>query len=502
MAQLTPSPPASGTFPPEVAAEFTAQMAKAAEMLALAVQDPTLERLDPQHAPVDELRAEQARLVEKVNAVTRFLDQAMIEAIQQSVPIDPAIFEAKPDDDPETAALMADFDHAWQQFNDIFRRVNEHLDRRTTTSPDGKRQKTAIGPIADIDRPDGLIRFPSFQPISALLEAIHNGISGKAWGDHGGQRVPTHTTTTGKKTTEKGYIYVSARGPRGSIEATEAERAALWELVHELDDITSDVLIYCLAACMDNAAGAWIHADAVLNARKIEPIRKRGEPRNWSHGHRQKDRLTIGKALGQLESLYLELQNVVLPGQKKRLIWESPALVVIDRFMQEDIDGGRVLLAAQVQLGSWADKYREIKVVQFGYMAKKALEYNPKTEQAEKRLTKYLALHHRFNAGDTMIPRRVRDLLAVAEITADSTRPGRPRARLEKALKRMRADGVIGEWRPVIDADKIPVRKGFETWLNSMIEIDVPLDVHTLYALPAEGKPLRQQPKSGKKRAG
>jgi hypothetical protein len=265
------------------------------------------------------------------------------------------------------------------------------------------------------------------------------------------------------------------RGAGGSIEATEAEMAALWAQVRNLDQITSDVLLYCLAACVGNDSGAWVDINAILDARGIEPIRKRGEPSTWRHGHRPEAKETIRRALQQLESLHLELQNVAVPGRKgKRLVWESTAVVVRDRIWQRDPDGGQVLVKVLVQLGSWATAYREQGVKQFAFLATKALGYNPKTEQAEKLLAKYLALHYRYDADKIAIRRAVADLLSEAKIQADPARPGRAQARLTKALDRLRADGVIGSWRPLIDIASLPARGGFSQWLGSTIEIEPP----------------------------
>jgi len=343
-----------------------------------------------------------------------------------------------------------------------------------------------VAAAALVQREDGHIEIPTPQPLLALLSALNNAASRNGWDDFGGTRPPTHTTITGKKRAAQGAVYVTVRGADGALSPSDTALTDLWEQVRALDDLTSDVLIVCLAACVQADGPAWVDVDQILDARGIAPIKKRGEPKTWRHGHRTEDRVAVGRALSQLDALWLELDNLeVIPAGKRRkgqhLKWESRAVILTDKITQIDLDGETVLRAARVTLGEWAGEYRKLEVRQIGLLARKALEYDPYRQQPEKRLAKYLAFHYRSNRERLALHRTVRNLLDAATILVDEERPGLARQRLDKTLDRLKEDGIIGQWRPMIDADQIPARRWLAPWLASVIIIEPPATVQGRY---------------------
>jgi len=337
-----------------------------------------------------------------------------------------------------------------------------------------------VSPLADMVRPDGTIKVPTMHPVRALFDAIHAAPSGLNWSDYDGLRTPTHTTRTGQD--KAGAVYVSLQLKTQQPQPTEAELATLWDKLRRMDQMTSDMLIYCLAACLGQPGWVWIVFTDFLKARNIKPIQKPGEPRTWGHGYRTEQIAEAAIAIDQLELLYIEMENVLLPNKKQSLTRNSPALTTRERWVQREMNGVGVACAVEMQLGTWAEAYRELDAIQFGYLAKKVIEYNPRTRQPEKLIAKYLLFHQRNNAKNATFRRSILTLLTVADIKRDTVRPQQTEKRLLQALDRLCEDGVIGRWRHIIDADARRARGRSRDWGKAMIEIDPPAATRAQYS--------------------
>ncbi len=332
---------------------------------------------------------------------------------------------------------------------------------------------------------DEHFKIPASLPAFAVLNAMHDATPRKIWDDFNGQRVPTHTSKTGRKTAYPGEIFISYRGKDEKIEPSSDMLSNLWEQVATLDDVTSDVFIACLAACAGKNEATWISVDGFLDARDLTPIRKADEPQNWRHGHRTEDRLAIEQAFDRLDHIWIEIKNVRVTKKGRPLNLESKAVALIDRLTQPTLNGEKNLRAVRVQLGVWAKAYQEIEVTQVGYLARKVLSYDPYRQRPEKRLGKYLAFHYKFNKLNpqkSSIRRQARDLVDASGITLNPTRPHLARQRLDKTLDCLRQDGVIGQWRYIYDVNQLPARRWLEDWLNGMIEIEAPAFIQERYA--------------------
>ncbi|RIK41813.1 MAG: hypothetical protein DCC58_11985, partial [Chloroflexi bacterium] len=145
---------------------------------------------------------------------------------------------------------------------------------------------------------DGLAEIPTNRAAWALVAAIHDAILGRNWNTPDDRQVPEHRTVGPGG---RGELRVSLRS-NGDLDT-------LWERVSQLDDLTSDTLLVCLAAWTAAGGSAdqpvWVSADTILDARGIKRIRRSHEPKNWQHGHRREDRLAVGRALAQLDQLWL-----------------------------------------------------------------------------------------------------------------------------------------------------------------------------------------------------
>jgi hypothetical protein len=352
------------------------------------------------------------------------------------------------------------------------------------------RPPATVGPpSASVARPlpvdavfhGGVARLPVNHAVWALQNAIRDAILGVGWTTETGRSAPAHTTQTNRG---RGSVTVSFRDADGPAQQP-ATPAALWEKVRTLDDLTADALLVCLAhwAATNGSPSlpVWVSADAILDARGIERIRRRGEPDSWQHGHRREDRLAAGRALAQLDNLWLEIVDVeVVPGHGQRsprhLRAESRALAILERISERDDDGHEVFLAARVVPGEWARSLWELGLRQTGVLARQALAYDPYRARPERWMARYFALAFRWNANRRvpMLRLRVTTLLENAALAPDSARPQRCRDRLERALDRLTADRVIGGWRYEADPGALPARHWLSTWTTMVIKVDPP----------------------------
>jgi len=365
-------------------------------------------------------------------------------------------------------------------------------------------QILGLGPAA-IDVPtvpgifrDGLASIAyANQATWAILDAIHDAPSGKEWSDYNGASVPTHITRTNKG---RGAVYVSMRDPSGAPQADTEVLPKLWQQVHAMSDLTSDAFLVCLAVGAGKREGPrepfWVTADAILDARGIKRIKRHGEPGNWQHGHRREDRFEAGRALAQLENAWLKIVDVeVIPGGKnrkaKRIQVESRALAILDRASQQEMDGNAVFLGARVAFGEWASEWWQLGLHQTALLAQKALEYDPYREQPEKRLTKYVAFHFRWQAtrSEGRIRREVAGLVEAGGLVPDQRNPDRTRQRFEKALERLKADSVIADWGYNVETATLPARKWLSEWMRLTVWIEPPERVISHYLKRAAAAP-------------
>ncbi len=336
---------------------------------------------------------------------------------------------------------------------------------------------------------DGVAKVPVNHAVWALQNAIRDAILGVGWSSSAGGAALEHVTRTNKG---RGRVTVSVRERQHGVSDPD-KVSELWDKVRSLDDLTADALLVCLAhwaaAQTESMPPVWISADAVLDARGIQRIRRRGEPATWQHGHRREDRLAAGRALAQLDNLWLEIVDVEVVSSAggrvpHRLRGESRAIAILDRVVERDADGHEVFLGARVVPGEWARSLWDSGLRQTGILARQALAYDPYRSRPERWLARYFALAFRWNARrrTPLLRLRVATLLTNAALVPDSARPQRCRDRLERALDRLRTDEVIGDWRYEIDPGELPARHWLGEWREMVVQIDPPEIVRRRYA--------------------
>lgn len=343
---------------------------------------------------------------------------------------------------------------------------------------------------------DGYAGFPSDLIFRALVRALEDG--GKHWTDHRGNTAPTFIQTTNHG---QGAVQVSIRTLDGVETPPSAILPKLWQKVQALDDLTSDVLLSVMARWTTFKAGpkepVWVNADAILDDRGVQRMQKGLErTQGWQHGHRAEDRLAVGKALAQLQDVWLQVINVdMTPGKRRRgrntlNLASSRALAMLDINSQVDLDGKAVFLQARVMPGIWAEAFWDLGIRQTGLIAQKALAYDPTRERIEKRLAKYLAFQYRLNAGraDTVML-RVATLLENCGLEPDRRNPVRTSDRLEAALDRLQHDRVLARWAYADPEarNNLPARAWLDEWLAMVITIDFPEELAEHYSSLGQG---------------
>lgn len=314
-----------------------------------------------------------------------------------------------------------------------------------------------------------------------VLAAVHDAENGTDWENGGGQSVPVYAMRRGSPLT------VTYGSPDDAQLLSLDALAQLWEAARQLDDWTSDALCVVMAAIESVPAGAsatgqWIRADTILDARGIEPKRYEAEGGLWRHGHRTEDRQRAGRALEQLQHLHVQGTIVIKRGTGGRPPITKPinsrVLAILDSVEDVDERGARVLLSARVGFGLWADAYREVGAWGFTVLAQQALKYDPNNHRIEKRLAKFIAFHSRVNRRRERLPLKVWTLLRESGLEVDTYNPQRTRRRLEAALDRLAADGVIAGWGYAggNPEQRLPARGWVAMWegLSVLIEAAAP----------------------------
>jgi excisionase family DNA binding protein len=331
---------------------------------------------------------------------------------------------------------------------------------------------------------DSHVLIPTAQALWILNDAIHRGKRALGWDDQRGTGVPTYTSRTNRN--KDGAVHISVRDLDGLAEPREGALPALWQTVHQFDDLTSDALIACFAFWCARATAPdehlWISLDSILDLRGVErkhnQDQRQGNLKKWSGGHREEDRADLARRLQQLDQTWIELRDVEVQrgrGRRRaqRLTIESKAIELRLRARQFHLDGSRSVQAVQFGPGAWAREYWGADLRWRGLLAQKALEYHLERQQPEKRLAKYLAFHFRIDAhaGRDALRRTVATLVDVAGINVAVDHPERNlRKRLESALDQLKKDGIIKDWR-YPPADELPARKWVTTWLDWVVDL-------------------------------
>lgn len=274
--------------------------------------------------------------------------------------------------------------------------------------------------------------------------------------------------------------------PLLSSQQVEAWASTMWKQQRELSDLDADALDALCAIYLAQAKGpddtAVAEVDEILAMRGLKPKRG-GQGRRG--GYEPEQRAEMLKALSHIQNLWINMAEVKVyedrarkdgkPATIKTL--QSRPFIITDRMGQFRLDGyldverfifrpGRAFAAFLVGTGR-----------QTGLLFRKALQYDPLRRRWEKRLTRYISWQLRAGSRGRFKAQvfTVATLLDAVGETLNERYPAKTRARLEKALSQLAADGVVDSWRYPSWAAAAAETRGWQgEWLEASVILEIP----------------------------
>jgi DNA-binding XRE family transcriptional regulator len=303
-----------------------------------------------------------------------------------------------------------------------------------------------------------------------------------------------------------------AQSPQGILPEDQVEqyRKRMWYLVQSMDDLTADcwdaLVSQWVAEARSPDGKVWISVDQILRYRGLAS-HQTGRTRG---GYTAEQRAAVTEALLRIISMRLQGFTIDVleeqdDGQGRRLVpvrrqIGGPALEVGLDLTQTDFLGHTEIKALLVRPGEMFARYYMGAGRSVALLSQKALTYQPYREVWEKRLTRYFAYSwDRRHDGVARQQHTIAELLEATQQTVNPTRPDATKDRLEKALHRLVADGVIAGWDYVQeswDEANRPRRHWAPVWLEARVDVMAPDEVQQFYqlALPEESVGLALAP--------
>ncbi len=307
---------------------------------------------------------------------------------------------------------------------------------------------------------------------------------------------------------------------------TTALRESAWEIADTLDDRDVDALDLITAKWIQRARGPYepveIPIDEALAAlgykRKKSGTGRRG-------GFEPEQRRALLASLFRVDAFWLVGESVSRNKKKRDVIGtrvftlsgiHGQTAIPLDPSapMSSALDGlvaGADCSVSMMPGKEWGPYlFSEEARATLGWLATRALEYDPRYHAAEKRLLRYFCRLARVGANkDEPHAKllRVETLLIKAGLEVNVRFPSRTRDRLEKALDRLQEDGLIAHWEYAAHLD-LPERKWLRSWQQANITVEWSDDVKDRFhlrqlvppppiAIPAPATP-RSRPGLGK----
>ncbi|MFD2216349.1 helix-turn-helix domain-containing protein [Metabacillus endolithicus] len=264
-----------------------------------------------------------------------------------------------------------------------------------------------------------------------------------------------------------------------------------------MDDLTADIFDIISIMWMKKAQYKdemiHFHCDDALNLRNIQG--RSGGQGEYQTGYRKKDRDDVMKRLAALSSIWIRIEKDEL-----RLVDEETKN--IDRLEQVQfnplflVDSITVAYRGDEPVGIYECSIRPGEIMshflfgarkESGFLALKALQYNPIRQKYHKRLARYLAWQWRIRQkkADYFRPYNLsgdKGILKVMGLEINERYPQRTKETVENVLDTLLEDKIIDNWEYVGDFDGISSKKFWlEGWLNSQVRIIPTKDLLSQY---------------------
>lgn len=353
--------------------------------------------------------------------------------------------------------------------------------------------------------------------ISAAKAAFHNAQSRQDEDWHKGERIPAFMYQKGN-----GTVLIELRppgkGPDDDRRLSDEELLSVWtqltgkwngEKVPRITSLAGDVLETLLGqaekSAPDKTGLRWITAEQILDYRGLEKITKATEGGDRrTAGHRTERIEEVAEAMRQLNNTWVLLNVVIVDdedtrGRKrtKQYKWHSRLIAIADTITQEEVtpeSTSKVAVAWSFALGSWATPFLEGPNHFTAELSQQCLKYDQYHELWEKRLADYFTRALRTNAKNgSTLPRQIGPVIEELSLPVDEVRPLETRKSFEKAMDRIRDDGVIASWRYRDGAPKLKRYGWLTDWLGLFIEVTASDGTKQRYRKIAEKSETRRQ---------
>ncbi|WP_157724829.1 helix-turn-helix domain-containing protein [Virgibacillus phasianinus] len=335
---------------------------------------------------------------------------------------------------------------------------------------------------------------------NAAYQSVREVISNKCFAES--VYSPWPTAYISKKTIE-GTIQIVPFGHEQKNDQVENPKSR--ELTNEISELAVDVID---ALCSFFLANSEHRHDMVeIKLRDLLMIRglKAKLSGNGRRGGFEKGQVDqILKSLSIVQSLWVNFSKAVVYEKRK------PVQVNLEgrtfRFFNQagkECDVREMALEKKLKftVGEVFAKYLVRSGRQTALLPIKTLQYNPRQEEWEKKLIRYLSWRWRTQAkkGDYLKPHKVSSLLRAIGKEINTRTPSRTRDRFEQALDKLQDDNLIKAWEYEEWDESIAAKNSWSRlWRNTKVIINPPQAVKEQYQLiagnsPTSGKFFGQQ---------
>lgn len=308
----------------------------------------------------------------------------------------------------------------------------------------GKRQRQKHTPPAALVTKGGeAISIRSDQFTQQIIRGL---LSGKSYTQHPDRQIAEYRLSFAK---DKGQIIITISP------GNDENWSAVLKSLNILGDEVIDTFIALLAIAIDTNGANNITMPFYVNPDDILAACQR---KRSNGAYTPLQRANVIEHLRTLSHAHVRatlIASYKRRGKAVELRAESAILDILSGKVgeYETLTGEEIWEKRSIKIGDWAGMVPEISH-QTAVMLRQILKYHSKNERYEKRLGRYLTLQFRVNVqkNGSVVRRFMAVLLEQAGIIPDLKHPAKARTDIESALARLKQDGVIGRYAPIIDS--------------------------------------------------